>query len=215
VAKLTRWSVQENYGRAKETHAHTQALWEKEIRRARKETFKAQSALVKLQEELKSCRVAQKSAEEELEREKERSKAREQEAFTARYSLVGLQEQLDQALERVKLLEQERDAFKTLAKNEEDVARIAAEGKLPLPVETEEEEEPMPKPASQNRAFSLTVANITSSAATEMEIEELTRLWQWEKHRADRAMEHVEFLETECRLKCCSAAKAGPTKRYV
>ena len=59
-------TLQENYSRAKETHGHTQQLWEKEIRRARKETFKAQSALVKCQEELKSSRAGQKSAEEAM-----------------------------------------------------------------------------------------------------------------------------------------------------
>ncbi|PHH84405.1 hypothetical protein CDD83_1994 [Cordyceps sp. RAO-2017] len=125
-------TVMENYGRAKETHAHTQALWEKEIRRARKENFKTQSTIVKLQEELKTARSAVRILEETVEREKERSRVRENEAFAARYQLVGAQEQLDDALERVKVAEQERDAFKTAAKNEE-VARIAAEGRLPLP----------------------------------------------------------------------------------
>ncbi|KAK3386594.1 hypothetical protein B0H63DRAFT_138229 [Podospora didyma] len=203
-------TVMENYGRAKETHAHTQALWEKEIRRARKETFKSQSVLVKLQEELKSCRTAQKTAEEEFEREKERSKAREQEAFSARYSLVGIQEQLDQALERVKMLEQERDAFKTLAKNEEDLARIAAEGKLPLPSTSseEDEEDEFASPKKRVRLPSISVADVKSSASSEAEIEELTLLWQWERQRADRAVEHVQFLEAECHLKCCTAAKA-------
>ncbi|KAK0639153.1 hypothetical protein B0T16DRAFT_394934 [Cercophora newfieldiana] len=207
-------TVMENYGRAKETHSHTQALWEKEIRRARKETFKAQSSLVKLQEELKSSRSAQRMAEEELEREKERSKTREQEAFQARYNLVGLQEQLDQALERVKMLEQERDAFKMIAKNEEDVARIAAEGKIPLPTETAEDEElDLATPNKRRRVSSFTMVNIQSSSASEAEIDELTRLWQWEKQRADRAVEHVHFLETECRLKFCSAGKAARAAR--
>ncbi|KAK5661316.1 hypothetical protein OQA88_11211 [Cercophora sp. LCS_1] len=206
-------TVMENYGRAKETHTHTQALWEKEIRRARKETFKAQSALVKHQEELKSCRAAQKLAEEELEREKERSKAREQEAFTARYSLVGLQEQLDQALERVKMLEQERDAFKTLAKNEDDVARIAAEGKLPLPESSEDETDASPSHNSRARVSSVTLVDVKTSASSEAELDELTRLWQWEKQRADRALELVDFLEAECQLRFCPGAKAARSGR--
>ncbi|KAM7206433.1 hypothetical protein V8F20_002782 [Naviculisporaceae sp. PSN 640] len=201
-------TVMENYGRAKETHAHTQALWEKEIRRARKETFKAQSALVKLQEELKSARLTQKAVEDELEREKERGKAREQEAFTARYNLVGLQEQLDQALEKVKMLEQERDAFKTLAKNEEDVARIAAEGKLPLPSSgSEAADDEFASPKKRTRLSDISVADVKYSATSEAEIEELTRLWLWEKQRADRAVEHVQFLEVECKLNLCPTAK--------
>lgn len=215
----------ENYGRAKETHAHTQALWEKEIRRTRKETFKSQSVIVKLQEELKAARVAQKSSEETLQREKERSLSREQEAFQARYSLVGLQEQLDQtraeldqALDRIKVVEQERDAFKTLAKTEEDVARIAAEGRLPLPTTTAssddhtmvDDEFMSPRRPSGSRVSSLSMIDIKSSETSEAEIEELTRLWQWEKQRANRANDQIEYLEAECRLHACSCMKKRP-----
>ncbi|KAI0136876.1 hypothetical protein BJ170DRAFT_34165 [Xylariales sp. AK1849] len=204
-------TVMENYGRAKETYSHTQALWEKEIRRARKETFKSQSSIVKLQEELKAAKTAIKSTEEVLGREKDRSKSREQEAFSARYQLVGIQEQLEQALERVKVIEQERDAFKTLAQNEE-VARIAAEGRLPLPQSDESDDEfASPKKA---RA-SLATAEITSSATSEAEIDELTRLWQWERQRADRTQEHLEFLKAECHLRSCPCAKARPRRSTV
>ncbi|KAI1852634.1 hypothetical protein JX265_003121 [Neoarthrinium moseri] len=197
-------TVMENYGRAKETYSHTQAIWEKEIRRARKETFKSQSNIVKLQEELKAAKAATKSKDEVLQREKERSQAREQEAFTARYELVGVQEQLQQALERVKVIEQERDAFKTLAQNEE-VARIAAEGRLPLPkAEDSDDEFASPKKIR----LSLTTADIASSAASEAEIDELTDLWQWERQRANRAQEHIEFLEAECQLRCCPCTKS-------
>ncbi|KAG6032028.1 hypothetical protein E4U41_007338 [Claviceps citrina] len=219
-------AIMDNYGRAKETHAHTQALWEKEIRRARKENFKSQSAIVKLQEELKSARATTKSVEDGLEREKERSRIREQEAFTARYQLVGVQEQLDQALERIKLVEQERDAFKTAAKNEE-VARIAAEGKLPLPAS----HDPTDGLASPKRKLlapparresgrggnasrvSLSTMEILSSAASEMEIEELSTQVLWERQRADRAQELIEFLQAECQMRLCSCSKTSSNSR--
>ncbi|CAK7230451.1 hypothetical protein SCUCBS95973_007578 [Sporothrix curviconia] len=249
-------AVMENYGRAKETHAHTQALWEKEIRRARKETFKSQSAIVKLQEELKTARASARASEETLVHEKERSKAREQEAFQARYELVGCQEELEQTLQKVKILEQERDAFRSLAKSEEDVARIASEGRLPLPPpdpeeeaeeeleekegkgEGEEMEEDTPrsdedsmaedgdaadtllaipkqrsnkrKSIKSARISSAALLDIKSSAASEAEIGELTRLWQWEKQRADRASDLVEYLEAECHLRACSCMKKRP-----
>lgn len=218
-------TVMEQYGRAKETHAHTQALWEKEIRRTRKETFKSQSTIVKLQEELKSARASQKSAQDTLEREKERSLNREQEAFQARYNLVGLQEQLEknrseleQTLEKLKTVEQERDAFKSLAKTEEDVARIAAEGRLPLPAgngEDDDDEFASPRKTNSSRAVSLSLLDIKSSAASEAEIDELTRMWQWEKQRADRAADQVEYLEAECSLRACSCMKKRPRSSMV
>ncbi len=206
---LTCWLlVQENYGRSKETHAHTQALWEKEIRRARKETFKSQSVIVKLQEELKSARSSLKTTEETLEREKERSLSREHEAFQARYELVGCQEQVDQAMERVKIVEQERDAFKSLARSEEDVAKIASEGMLPLPKADgpadEGDEDEFASPRKATRISSLSLVDIKTSAASESEMDDLTRLWQWERQRADRASEQVAYLEIECYLRVLS-----------
>ncbi|CAF3571087.1 hypothetical protein FGSG_06025 [Fusarium graminearum PH-1] len=205
-------ALMENYGRAKETHAHTQALWEKEIRRARKETFKTQSSIVKLQEELKSARTNAKMIDENLKREKTRSKVREQEAFEARYQIVGVQEQLDQALERIKLVEQERDAFKTAAKNEE-VARIAAEGRIPLPPQENDDEFASPqkvrKSASKEPRMSLSIMDIISSEASEAEIEELTIQLQWERQRAERAHEMIEFLQAECHLRCCACSKSN------
>ncbi|PHH64641.1 hypothetical protein CDD80_1111 [Ophiocordyceps camponoti-rufipedis] len=101
-------TVMENYGRAKETHAHTQSLWEKEIRRARKENFKSQSTIVKLQEELKSSRAATKSAQEALAHEKARLSDAEESSFALRYQLVGAGEQLDEARARIRLLERQR-----------------------------------------------------------------------------------------------------------
>ncbi|KUJ21604.1 uncharacterized protein LY89DRAFT_607980 [Mollisia scopiformis] len=193
-------TVMENYGRAKETHAHTQTLWEKEIRRARKEAFKTQSMTVKLQEELKSARNTLKAAQADLEQEKERSLKREQEAFAARYQLVGVQEELSQMQENVKLVEQERDALRTIAKNEE-IARIAAEGRLPLPPSQENDEFASPKKARK----SLDPVTIISSAASEEEMDDLRMLLEWEQQRAERAHDRVEFLEMECRLNCCAS----------
>ncbi|KAK4038146.1 hypothetical protein C8A01DRAFT_37916 [Parachaetomium inaequale] len=183
----------EKYGRHKEMHEHAKEAWEKEIRRARKETFKVQSHLYKAQEQLKSCQTAQKAAEEGLHTERERCKAREQEAFDAQYRLVGLQEQLDQALGRVKALEQELDAIKTLAKNEAEVRRLASD----------DGGDNSDGPRKRARRSS-----ISSFSNGNPEIETITMLWEWEKQRADRALEQVDFLEAECHLKLCAAGQA-------
>ncbi|RDL35450.1 Uncharacterized protein BP5553_07381 [Venustampulla echinocandica] len=193
-------STQENYGRAKETYAHTQALWEKEIRRARKESFKSQSVIVKLQEELKASRNSMRIAQSDLEQEKERSLKREQEAFAARYQLVGVQEELAQMQENIKLVEQERDALRTIAKNEE-IARIAAEGRMPLPALPEHDEFASPKKPRK----SLDPVTVTSSAAAEEELDDMRLRLEWEHQRADRAYDRIEFLEMECRWKCCAS----------
>lgn len=187
-------------------YTHSQQRWEKEIRRARKETFKVQSTLVKAQEELKSSRTAQKATEEELQTERERSKAREQEAFDAQYRLAGLQEQLDQALSRAKMLEQELESLRTLTKSDTEAKRsVSAE-------DGDDSEGPRKRARLSTSAF----------GNGDPEIETITMLWEWEKQRADRALEQVDFLEAECQLKMCSAGKelrrtsvqrSGPRKR--
>lgn len=160
--------------------------------------------IVKIQEELKSSRNLLKMAQTDLEAEKERSMKREQEAFAARYQLVGAQEELAQVQEAIKLVEQERDALRTIAKNEE-IARIAAEGRLPLPAQKEDDEFASPKKARR----SLTPVMITSSAAAEEELNDLRQRLEWEKQRAERAHERVEFLEMECKLNCCASKKTS------
>ncbi|KAM0136956.1 hypothetical protein ACHAP3_004294 [Botrytis cinerea] len=189
-------SVMENYGRAKETHSHTQALWEKEIRRARKEGFKSQSVVVKLQEELKSSRDTLRMVQGGLEQEKARSVKREQEAFTAKYQLVEVQEKLTRLQEKIQLVEQERDAFKTIAKNEE-IARIAAEGHIPLPQSTKDE---FPSPKNDRKSID---AMALASGAGQEELDELRRKLDWEIQRANRALDQVEFLEMESSIHVC------------
>jgi hypothetical protein len=199
--------LQENYGRAKETHSHTQALWEKEIRRARKEGFKSQSVVVKLQEELKASRDTLRMVQGGLDQEKGRSVKREQEAFSAKYQLVGMQEELTKLQEKLKLVEQERDALRTIAKNEE-VARIAAEGRIPLPRPTADEEFSSPKKTRR----SLDPSTVTSSEVNEEELDELRLKLEWENQRANRAHDRIEFLEMECRIHVCAAKAVNEAK---
>lgn len=156
--------------------------------------------MVKLQEELKSARNAAKIAQADLEQEKERSAKREQEAFAARYQLVGVQEELSEMQEKIKLVEQERDALRTIAKNEE-IARIAAEGRLPLPSSPNEDEFASPKKERK----SLDPVTILSSAASEEELDDLRMRLEWEEQKASRALNQVEFLEAECRFNCCAS----------
>jgi hypothetical protein len=153
---------------------------------------------------LKAARNALRTSEADVEQEKERSKKREQEAFAARYQLVGVQEELAYMIDKVKLVEQERDALKTIAKNEE-IARIAAEGQLPLPPSRHDDEEfASPRKASQP----LPPVTIMSSASSEEEIEQLRMELAWEKQRAERAHEHAQYMQLECQFRCCSCRHA-------
>ncbi|ROT36403.1 hypothetical protein SODALDRAFT_315250 [Sodiomyces alkalinus F11] len=204
-------AVMEQYGRAKETYAHTKAAFEKEIKAARKKIFKNDATIIKLQEEVKAARDGWRTASDHLDEEKARSKKREQEAFEARYHMVALEERLGEALERIKVLEQERDALKTLAQ-EEEVARIAAEGRIPLPP-TQNQDDEFASPRKKRQRVSLSSAEVLSSAAGEEEMEELRRQMHWERRRAERAHAFIDFLQAECHLRTCPAAKHARQKR--
>jgi hypothetical protein len=158
---------------------------------------------VKLQEELKSSRSAFKIAQSDLEAEKERSMKREQEAFAARYQLVGVQEELAQMQEQIKLVEQERDALRTVARNEE-IARIAAEGQIPLPHSPQDDEFASPKKGRKS------LDAVTRSAASEEELDDIKMQLEWEQQSVKRAHDQIEFLEMECKFNCCTSKSSRP-----
>jgi hypothetical protein len=98
------------------------------------------------------------------------------------------------------MLEQERDALKTLVENQQEVRRISSESKHPLALSEagmEEDETDEETPRKRQRM-----------SADDADVEALRLMWQWEKQRADRALEQVQFLEVECQLKICPTGKS-------
>ncbi|KAI4174030.1 MAG: hypothetical protein LQ343_002594 [Gyalolechia ehrenbergii] len=194
-------SVMEELHKTKETQAHAQGVYEKEVRRARKEAFKSSSALVKLQEEMKTTRKKYTLMREESETQKRRVESKEQETFTAQYQLVGLQGELESTRQAMKVIEEERDALKTSLKQEE-VARIAAEGKIGLSPSQGPDELATPK---KRRGGSLK-RNVHPEAMDPEEISPLDALEEelrFEKKLRARADDLIEFMNMECQFQCC------------
>ncbi|GAD94332.1 hypothetical protein AOR_1_2104174 [Paecilomyces variotii No. 5] len=126
-------SLMEELHNAKERQAHERTVFEKEVRRARKEAFKAGSTLVKLQEEIKNSRTEMKSLRDELKAEKDAKDKAKQEAFERAYALAGLTEELEVLKGKLRSLETDRatdshsDALEAQAKEmEEDSAAMSA-----------------------------------------------------------------------------------------
>ncbi|MCJ1284898.1 hypothetical protein MMC26_004235 [Xylographa opegraphella] len=196
-------TVMEEMQRLKETQAHSQALYEKEVRRARKEAFKSSSALVKLQEELKTTRNKFTLMREDAETYKRKLESRDQETFTAQYQLVGLQEELEAVRQQVKIVEEERDLLKENLK-EEEVARIAAEGKISLPPSIENDEFSSPR-KSRRESGKENMDPIRYES--EDDGDELTRLkleLTREKRRGIKAVRLIDFMKVECQFNRCS-----------
>lgn len=198
---------QEELQRTKETQTHLQALYEKDVRRARKEAFKSSSVLVKTQEELKSARNKFTLMREEVEMQRRKVDAREQDAFAAQYQLVGLQEDIESLRQQKRVIEDEREVLKTSLK-EEEVARIAAEGRIALPASIEGEEFASPKKsrAAKDDSFK---ENIDPQAADEhaelLAIRDELRL---ERRLRQRMDDQIHFMKMECQFQCCSCRVA-------
>lgn len=88
-------SLLEELHGTKERQAHERSIFEKEIRKARKEAFRAGSTLVKLQEELKHAKSESKALKDEVSAEREAKDKAKQEAFERAYALAGLTEELE------------------------------------------------------------------------------------------------------------------------
>ncbi|KAL9125300.1 MAG: hypothetical protein Q9217_005482 [Psora testacea] len=202
-------SLQEDLQRAKETHVHSQSIYEKEIRRARKEAFKSSSALVKLQEELKSARNRYTLMREEMETQRRNKADKEQEAFQAQYQLVGLQEEVEMLRKKLQVTEEERDALK-FAVTVEDV-EDAAEGAFAFPPSDEGGDIVSPKKRRIDEREHQKENVDPGAMETAWEDEELMTLEEelsFEKRLRRRAEEEVHFLKMECQLGICSCRVA-------
>ncbi|KAI9369579.1 hypothetical protein BJX61DRAFT_518883 [Aspergillus egyptiacus] len=97
-------SLLEELQNAKERQARERIVFEKEIRKARKEAFRAGSILVQTQDELKQARSEAKDLKEEVQLEREAREKANQEAFERAHPT---QDELEQVKSEVRALEKE------------------------------------------------------------------------------------------------------------
>ncbi|KAI9889501.1 MAG: hypothetical protein M1814_005284 [Vezdaea aestivalis] len=193
--------------RTKDVHSHSQNLYEKEARKAKKEAFKYSSAYVKLQEELNACRLSLRVSKSDYESEKKRAEKHSEEAFSAEYKLVGAQEALTVAKEQTKVVEEERDGLKMHLK-EEEIARIAAEGRITLPMSKDGDDFGASPIKAAAPLFPESDLNQRTNAADDDGFSALKEELAWEKYRRIEAEEAVEFLKMECQFETCSCRVA-------
>ena len=103
-------SLMEELQTVKERQAHERQVFEKEVRRARKDAFKAGSNLVKAQEDLKEARVEVTTLRAEVDKERSGKEQARQEAFERAYTLAGILEEMEVMREKLRSAEAERDA---------------------------------------------------------------------------------------------------------
>ncbi|KAK0285182.1 hypothetical protein LTR35_005384 [Friedmanniomyces endolithicus] len=198
--------VMEEYVSAKEQHASQHAVYEKELRRARKEAYKSSSAVIKLQEELKSTRNSLRITQSGLDLEKQKVQRREQDTFSAQYQLAAVQEELDKLRAHLRIVVEEKEALKMTLK-EDELSRIAAEGMIALPVSQEDDEDLMGSPGKRS-PLSDDKENAGVFPKKLLESKRLEEDLRCEQMRREHAEEMVEFLGLECMFRCCRCRTA-------
>lgn len=115
---------------------------------------------------------------------------------------AGLGEEVQTLKDKLRLIEGERDALKTNLK-EEEVMRIAAEGRIPLPAEEQDE---FTAPSSRKQSVLGREDNKENVAPkkTDVEVKLLQQELAAQKRLRERAQEQVDFMKMECQFRICS-----------
>ena len=208
--------LQEEYATLKDTHTTSSSVYEKELRKSRKEAFKSSSLVLKLQEELKSTRNSLRIVQSGFELEKQKVHRSEQETFSAQYQFVAVQEEVERLKVRLETVEDEREALRSTLK-EEEVARMAAEGMIALPVSREDDDDVFSSPQKtfsprkQRRLDDMDENKENLGALPskkQMDNRRLEQDLRLEQTRREHAEEMLDFLRLECMFSCCACRVA-------
>jgi hypothetical protein len=149
---------------------------------------------------------------EEAEDHKRRLESKEQETFAAQLNLVSMEGELEKLRQLLMTVEQERDALRTSLK-EEEVARIAAEGRIPLPPSADDDEFNSPRKFQhQHRVVARSESNETAATTRSKEQDSQVQCLELElgleRRLRQEAQEIVTFMKLECQLQACSCRRA-------
>lgn len=226
-------SLLEELQTAKERQANERVVFEKEIRKVRKEAFRAGSAVVKLQEELKHSRAEIKGLNDKVLSEREAKDNAKQQAFEREYTLASLTEELEVLKGRVRSVETNRhsDVLEAQARrmHREEIGRMTlTEGDLAFlatprkPKRSAEDSvnSPVPDPANpshqtpqkRQRVSDVTTQeeneDITTPESQRDTISELQADLDHERWRRADLEDMIHFMKMECQFKVCSCRLA-------
>ncbi|KAJ5725143.1 uncharacterized protein N7483_006500 [Penicillium malachiteum] len=227
-------SLLEELHGAKERQAHERSIFEKEIRKARKEAFRAGSTLVKLQEELKHAKSETKALKDEVSAEREAKNKAKQEAFERAYALAGLTEELEVLKGQLRSMETtnhsntldaraheiRKEDFGRLSLVEGDLAFLttprrpkrAAADSIRSPAQERDGESfveaTLPKRPRLSGATSpvedLSTTTDSVPAMDTRSFDDLQDELHFERRRRAEAEEMVHFMNIECQFERCS-----------
>ncbi|CRG89338.1 hypothetical protein PISL3812_06374 [Talaromyces islandicus] len=222
-------SLLEELQTTRERQAHERTLFEKEVRKARKEAFRAGSTLVKVQEELKLSKSEARTLKDDIRTEREAKENAKQEAFERAYALAGITEELQSLKDQLRAKEAanqssvqlEMDAIdENKDKPQVDYAdqatcttpmsrrtkRSADASELLTTASQSIHEEETP---TKKIRLSRRVSNKENGDPEEVQrqadiIEDLKAEIKFEQRQREKADEMIHFMKMECQFKRCS-----------
>ncbi|KIW19758.1 hypothetical protein PV08_00332 [Exophiala spinifera] len=94
----------------REKRSRDQESYAKEVKRCRKEAYRAELAVVEVRQDLQEARSELKRSQAEAQHEKAEKEKSRQESFERAYALAGMVGEVDQLKDRLRAMERERDA---------------------------------------------------------------------------------------------------------
>ena len=218
----------EDLASVRERQSHERQVFEKEVRKSRKEAFKASSVVVKCQEELKETRTELSRCRATVDRERAEKERVSQEAFERAYTIAGLVEEVAQWKEKVKSLERAREDNAMQARVNEVLAIGEVEQRIvptrSMAVQTDNEIYQLADAAvsdqkvlasagaQQPRAASAQADRTTrtTESASDDVLLELKKQLGWLRTVRARDEELIDFLHIQCQFQACAAKTSRP-----
>ena len=158
--------------------------------------------MVNLQEELKSARNKYTLMREEVDVQRRKTSAKDEENNAVQCQLVELQQELEKQKQQNKVVEEERDVLRKSLKDMEST-RTVTEQVIASPSSRDREDSPTPKKRSRrSESMKENVDPRVPQVQDQLEVvEEQLRV---EKRMRLRADDQVHFMKMECQFQCCS-----------
>ncbi|RMJ24127.1 hypothetical protein PHISP_04993 [Aspergillus sp. HF37] len=228
-------SLLEDLQTAKEHQGYQRGDFLKEVKKAKKEAFRAGSTLLKVQEELNNSRAEAQGLKDEVISEREAKENAKQEAFERTYALTGLTEELETLKGRLRSVEANNHSNTLEAQarrmHREEIGRMSlAEGDLAFlttprkPKRSAEDLGSTPVPDTTNPSSSYAtppkrqrvsdvMANeggrdITTPETQCHTISDLQDDLAYERWRTADLESMIHFMKMECQFKACSCRLA-------
>ncbi|KAF1914545.1 hypothetical protein BDU57DRAFT_297410 [Ampelomyces quisqualis] len=191
---------------------HKCRQYAKEARRLNTENLKTSSMLPTMQAKVQSLEREIRRTRSDLDHKAKDAENQKNQVYALQAELEStaarLGEEIQTLRETLMSVEGERDTLKT-SLQEEEVMRIAAEGRIPLPSASADENEEFGSPVRSPRKARVLQRedDDKENVAPKKSLFELKQLQQdlaTERRLRERAEDQIDFMKMECQFQCCS-----------